>query len=83
MPLLVQIRKKWCIAICREELIDVDPRKRPQYRVCEIHFAEESRFAGVRNRTTLKYNACPTLELPGLLIQEYVNNSYMDPGMFV
>ncbi|KZC09614.1 hypothetical protein WN55_01322 [Dufourea novaeangliae] len=66
LPQEKERRIKWCLAICRLDLIDVHPFRRRQYRVCELHFTQESLFAGLHNKTNLKHNSIPTLSLPGL-----------------
>lgn len=65
--LLFQLRRKWCVAIRREDLIDIDLSKRSRYRVCDIHFAKNTKFPTNRNRTNLKAGSYPTFNLPGKL----------------
>lgn len=58
------LRRKWCVAIGREDLIEIDLTKRSRYRVCDIHFADTAKFAANRNRTNLKANSYPSMNLP-------------------
>ncbi|KZC06798.1 hypothetical protein WN55_07932 [Dufourea novaeangliae] len=66
LPKEKERRIKWCLAICRLDLIDVHPSRRHDYRVCELHFTPESLYASHHNKTDLKYDSVPTLSLPGL-----------------
>lgn len=54
---------KWCKAVNREDLMALTDRQRHKFRVCDVHFTEDSKFAVCRNRTNLKHNAVPTLLL--------------------
>ncbi|XP_030763825.1 uncharacterized protein LOC115888291 [Sitophilus oryzae] len=40
---------------------------RESYRVCDIHFAPESRYTGIRNNSNLKKDAIPTLFTTGTI----------------
>ncbi|CAH0556719.1 unnamed protein product [Brassicogethes aeneus] len=58
---------KWIIAIGRPDLL---PRGkaiiRKNYRVCDKHFSEKSKFPAYKNRTNLKYRSVPDLLVKGL-----------------
>ncbi|KAL1513479.1 hypothetical protein ABEB36_002885 [Hypothenemus hampei] len=59
-----KIRKEWCAILDRPDLEKVQDRfERKKFRICDIHFAENSKVGTNRNRTTLKYNAVPTMHL--------------------
>ncbi|XP_030751773.1 uncharacterized protein LOC115879217 [Sitophilus oryzae] len=66
LPKDSEIRRIWCQALNRIDLINVSDRKRHNFRICDIHFSEDSKFAMVRNRTNLKFTAVPTLYLEGV-----------------
>lgn len=64
--LKLQIRRQWCQILNRPELINVtDRHERQKFRVCDIHFTEDSKFQSSHNRTNLKYTAVPKLHLGG------------------
>ncbi|XP_076160376.1 uncharacterized protein LOC143143231 isoform X3 [Ptiloglossa arizonensis] len=59
-----ELRIKWCVAICRDDLIDIDLQTRNRYRVCEVHFDEHEKIGGPSNKRHLRCTSCPTLKLP-------------------
>ncbi|XP_076160375.1 uncharacterized protein LOC143143231 isoform X2 [Ptiloglossa arizonensis] len=61
-----ELRIKWCVAICRDDLIDIDLQTRNRYRVCEVHFDEHEKIGGPSNKRHLRCTSCPTLKLPAL-----------------
>ncbi|CAL7933187.1 unnamed protein product [Xylocopa violacea] len=72
-------RKKWCIAICRLDLIEIEAKKRQNSRVCEDHFARDAKYEiTVRNKTNLKYGAYPTLQLPVTKMPK-IEDNLVDP----
>lgn len=44
---------------------EIDYTKRDKYRVCDIHFSDNMRFKDYHNRTNLKADAVPDLNIPG------------------
>ncbi|KAH1014238.1 hypothetical protein HUJ04_003102, partial [Dendroctonus ponderosae] len=69
LPRDPEVRQKWCQVLNRNDLIDVsESHQRHKFRVCGIHFTEESKFVMVNNRTNLKYNAVPSLHLAGKIL---------------
>lgn len=65
LPKDPEIRRRWCQALNRYDLLDVTDKKRYNFRVCSVHFEEDAKFLMNRNRTDLKYDAVPTLYLGG------------------
>jgi hypothetical protein len=63
-PKDVEMCRKWCVAIGREELMSKIPTVQKHYRVCDVHFDEQSKFPFNRNRTNLKVGSIPCLHLP-------------------
>jgi hypothetical protein len=63
-PKDLEMCKKWCVAIGREELMSKIPTVQKHYRVCDVHFDEQSKFPFNRNRTNLKVGSIPCLHLP-------------------
>lgn len=70
LPKDKELRIKWCMAISREDLIDVDLKQRNNYRVCEVHFMEHDKIGGPSNRRYLKCAAFPCLKLPDIVKQK-------------
>ncbi|KAJ3617846.1 hypothetical protein MTP99_006936 [Tenebrio molitor] len=63
-PKDVELCRKWCVAIAREELLAKLPIVQKYYRVCDVHFDEQSKFPDNRNRTNLKVGSVPRLHVP-------------------
>lgn len=63
--------RNWFMAIQKPDLIGICynvPKKRSQYRVCDIHFAEHDKFEKLNKKSNLKANAIPTLYVSGKFI---------------
>mgnify|MGYP005984389365 FL=1 len=65
-PILFQLFKVWCSTIGRDDLTEKGVQWiRRNYRVCDIHFDENSKFVSCHNRANLKVGSIPNLQLPG------------------
>jgi hypothetical protein len=62
------------VAIAREELLAKLLTVQKYYRVCDVHFDEQSKFPDNRNRTNLKVGSVPRLHVPG----KYNFNMFLD-----
>ncbi|XP_063907428.1 uncharacterized protein LOC135125702 [Zophobas morio] len=66
--------KVWCSTIGRDDLTEKGVQWiRRNYRVCDIHFDENSKFVSCHNRTNLKVGSIPNLQLPASTITPSVN----------
>jgi hypothetical protein len=69
------------VAIAREELLAKLPIVQKYYRVCDVHFDEQSKFPDNRNRTNLKVGSVPRLHVPGKYNINMFDNSLLDVEM--
>jgi hypothetical protein len=53
----------WMGLIGRNDLLAIDASKRKNYRVCDVHFHEDTKFLVKNNRTNLKRGSIPSLFL--------------------
>lgn len=61
--------RKWLVAIDRIDIAHKSIEQiRNTYRVCSDHFAACQKFVPYHNRTDLKHNELPTINLPRKLM---------------
>jgi hypothetical protein len=66
------------VAIAREELLAKLLTVQKYYRVCDVHFDEQSKFPDNRNRTNLKVGSVPRFHVPGKYNFNMFDNSLLD-----